>query len=296
MNQSYYTPAIPNPQTATVGEFRPIRTEESAIIQRVSRDIYANPASGMREIIANEIRAGMLAKESGASPRIEVIIMPDRIRIWGMDSLGIERKIFDEVFMCLGRSGNFDGTKPGQFGFGRAAYTTISDHILIETKHRNGDCYSVLGVEGRGYQVDIGTPDIPYGTRVTMAPKKGIRARELVKMVNDIASMTRIPITLTTTNGTSRPHYVERDNYAGIQCDTPDVWFSVTTSGVSSTDPKAFLCGIPISFNYDGKYKRQILKNDHKHTGRAQVSPDAGPGAVRGRHAYRDNTRHRCRD
>ena len=280
MNQPYYTPEMPEMPGASSGTFRPIRMNESAIIQRVSKELYADPSSGVRELFANEIRAANDAKEKyNVNPHIEVTIRSGMIRIWGVESLGIDRKTFDEIYMCLGRSSNFDGTKPGQFGLGRAAYTTLADHILIETKHRNGDCYSVLGVEGRGYQTDIGIPNIPYGTRVTLAPTgqaKDYEAR-IVKTVTRMAARTHIPVTLVTDDETIAIEY-EPILLDDMLCfDTPDVEFAIrTTPFANTTSVDAYLCGIPIDVQYDGKYNRRIqnIKLDIRDERKYLPTPD----------------------
>ena len=258
----FYTPPIPDPAKASEGTFVPNRMENDAIMRRVSRDMYASPTAGIREIVANEITAARAAKKLGANPRIEVTILPDRVCVWGMDSLGMERRIFDDVFTVLGRSGNFDGKTPGQFGFGRAAYMTISDHMLLETRHRNGDKYTVLGVEGRGFQVDIGEPDIPFGTRITMAPRAGVNARALADMVRSIAGRCEIPLTMVTVNGSEEPER-RRLEFSGLylDADLPDVEFSVGPN--YSVNYKSYLCGMPIGFRYRGSYSIGVVVDIH---------------------------------
>ena len=252
----FYTPQILKPAKASEGRFVANRMEDDAVMRRVSRDLYANPAAGLRELLANEITAARAAKKLGADPRIEVTLLDDRIVVWGVDSLGIERRIFDDVYTVLGRSGNFDGTTPGQFGLGRAAYVTLSDHMLLETRHRNGDCYTVLGVEGRGFQVDLGEPDIPYGTRITLNPREDNRMPYYMKtMVERIAGRCEIPIILTTEDGTERFEMRRLDAYGSVIAgDLPDAEYAVSTSGSDTS----YLCGMPITFQYRGKYNVSV--------------------------------------
>ena len=251
----FYTPPVPEPVRASEGRFVANRMEADAVMRRVSRDLYASPTAGLRELLANEITAARAAKRLGADPRIEVTVLPDQIVVWGVDSLGMERGIFDEVFTVLGRSGNFDGTTPGQFGLGRAAYVTISDHMLLETRHRNGDCYTVLGVEGRGFQVDMGEPDIPFGTRVTLVPRDGTTMLAMREMVESIAGRCGIPITLTTENGTERLARLPlmSGGCQHLSVDFPDVEVAIRLEEYYGWD--GYLCGIPIEFNYRGKYR-----------------------------------------
>ena len=275
--QTYYTPYIPSPQTARMGDFQPIKMETDAIVRRVSRDLYANPASGIRELLANEIRACTQAKKEGADPLIEVTITKDMIRIWGRDSLGIARDIFDNIYMTLGRSGNFDGTAPGQFGLGRAAYTTITDHILIETKHRNGDHYTVLGVEGRGYQTGLPAGDMEYGTRVTMAPRPETSDRHysIKNMVRSMGKRSPIPITLTTERDTETILYEEFRTEGAISCKLPDIEFAVIAESARyHTHTNAYLCGIPIEYRYGGKFSLSYLAVDIYDERKYKPTPD----------------------
>ena len=96
--------------------------------------IYNDPKAGFRELYANAVRACIEAKHKyGANPRIEIIIDLAKMEfsIMEYDSLGIDKDIFENVLSVMGRSGNFDGTLPGQFGIGLAAYLSISDIIFI---------------------------------------------------------------------------------------------------------------------------------------------------------------------
>ena len=256
----YYAPSGSAP--ATDGKrFVPNRIDHSSVMARVSRDLYASETAGIRELLANEITAARAARKLGADPRIEVTILPDRICVWGVDSLGMERRIFDDIYTVLGRSGNFDGSTPGQFGFGRAAYVTISDHMLLETRHRNGDKYVALGVEGRGFQVDMGIPDIPYGTRITLVPRDGAPLHGMKCLVERIAGRCEIPITLATPKGTGE---LGRTGLATVwqfmAADLPDAEFA---AGTGNGKPLAFLCGIPIGFTYRGKFDISVAVDIH---------------------------------
>ena len=259
----FYTPPMPDPAKASEGRFIPNRMEDSSIMQRVSRDLYASPTSGLREILANEITAARAAKRLGADPRIEVTIMDDRIAVWGMDSLGIDRRTFDEIYTVLGRSGNFDGKTPGQFGLGRSAYVTISDHMLLETHHRGGDRYTALGVEGRGFQVDLGEPDIPFGTRITMAPRNSIYSYSMRTMVESVAGRCEIPITIVTDSGARllerRPLFDAAIELFTV--DLPDAEIAVGPGG--GTCYSAFLCGMPIACWYKGAHRIDVTVDIH---------------------------------
>ena len=129
------------------GKQRKVGFEETAIRDILTKQIYTDPKAGFRELYANAVRACLTAKEEyGANPRIEIMINPKTLdfEIMEYDSTGITHKIFDEVLTVLGRSSNFDGTKPGQFGIGIAAYHAISDNMFVESRARNGDEISSL--------------------------------------------------------------------------------------------------------------------------------------------------------
>ena len=257
----YYTPVGPDASAAGGKRFVPNRLDRDSVMARVSRDLYASPTAGVREILANEITAARAAKREGADPRIEVTLLEDRIVVWGIESLGMERRIFDDIYMVLGRSGNFDGTTPGQFGLGRAAYVTVSDHILLETHHRNGDKYVALGVEGRGFQVDMGVPDIPFGTRITLVPRDASCMSAIESTVRYVAGRCEIPITLTTEDGTEtlgwRPLTT---SHPFLNTDLPDAEFSV---GLGRSGDRGYLCGMPIGFTYRGRHDISVAVDIH---------------------------------
>ena len=241
------------------------RIETSSLMQRVSRDLYASPTAGVRELLANEITAARAAKRLGADPHIQVTVTGTAVVVWGVDSLGMERSTFDEIYTVLGRSGNFDGTTPGQFGLGRAAYVTIADHMLLETHHRGGDRYTALGVEGHGFQVDMGVPDIPFGTRITMAPRNGSEhVEDMEKMVREMAGRCEIPITLVSEGGTEElremPLGGDEDYYVRFEAEDFECAVHGGTSNYSydthnNAKASGYLCGIPIGFTYRGRHK-----------------------------------------
>ena len=257
----FYTPPMPEPVKANEGRFVPNRMENDAVMRRISRNLYASPTAGVRELLANEITAARAAKRLGADPRIQVTIRRDQIVVWGIDSLGMERRIFDDIYTVLGRSGNFDGTTPGQFGFGRAAYVTLSDTMLLETHHRNGDRYAVRGIDGAGFETGLPEPDIPYGTRVTLEPRDGTNIGSLKLEARLIAGRCEIPMTLTTRDGTETPErWTLGSSHSFLSADLPDAEVSAE---LRSTAHVSFLCGIPISFRYRGRHDISVAVDIH---------------------------------
>jgi hypothetical protein len=168
-----------------------VRLEEDVVVQRISHDLYSNPNSGFREFYANELRACRLAaKRFGARPRIVITLSPsDRIlSIQGMDSLGISQERFLQVYSVLGRSDNFDPHEVGQWGFGRGAYTTLSDTMVLETWSReDGTKYAVLGKSGVGYNILPEPRMESYGTKVTFILRGDIDIHDLVDYIEKCA-------------------------------------------------------------------------------------------------------------
>ena len=104
----------PKLQQASTGGMIKVKLEEDVVIQRVSRDLYANPKSGFREFYNNECRACRTASRIyGAKPSVEITVIPSqrKLVIQGVDSLGMSQDKFLQVYSVLGRSDNFPGTK-----------------------------------------------------------------------------------------------------------------------------------------------------------------------------------------
>ncbi len=127
----------------------PVTLEEDVVIQRISHDLYAKATSGFRELFNNEARACRIAKKKyEANPKIVITVVPSKrsLTIQGFDSTGMNQDRFLQVFTKLGRSDNFDGGEIGQFGFGRAAYTTLSEIMILKTWARDtNEKYAVMG-------------------------------------------------------------------------------------------------------------------------------------------------------
>ena len=171
----YSTPPKIEMKELGIGEKHNMRIDEEMILELVGNKLYTDPMDGLRELYANSINACKTAREKyGANPYVEFIIDVDnmKLEIIEHDSLGITKEVFEEVYTVLGRSGNFDGTKPGQFGVGMAAYYALSDTMLLESYSR--ETKKPLIVLGRGlrYFEDITDTNKRtfdwYGTKITM--------------------------------------------------------------------------------------------------------------------------------
>ena len=180
----------------------PVKLEEEVVRQRISRDLYEKPSSGLRELFANEIRACHTAKDKhGANPRIEITIndnpLSRKLSIQGCDSMGISEKLFLDVARYLGRSDNFSGNEPGQFGFGLASYTCLSDVMILETYSRQtGEQFAVMGKNGIGFEI-LPKPNLEkYGTKITMTLRNNVSFTDLVKKLEKFAMFGGIDVFL----------------------------------------------------------------------------------------------------
>jgi len=178
----------------------PVRLEENAVRFRVAR-LYASSASGFRELYANELRACRIAKEKyGASPRIEITVNEnDRtLTIHGVDSLGITEEKFLSTLSVLGETDNQDGSEIGQFGWGIAAFGTLSDSIMYETYAREtGEKYAFLGIAGEHFsKLPQPTLDL-LGTRVTVFLREDVNLFNLEDNIRNVCAYADIETFMT---------------------------------------------------------------------------------------------------
>ena len=187
-------------QAAMEGGSLPVKLDEPVVRQRISNELYANASSGLRELFANEMRACHTAeKEHGAKPWIDVTINPltRKLSIQGHDSMGISQELFVNVVRYLGRSDNFSGTEPGQFGFGLAAYTCLSDVMILETYSRKtGERFAVMGKGGVGFDILPEPKMESFGTRITITLMKEITINELLVELEKFAMFCGIDVSL----------------------------------------------------------------------------------------------------
>jgi hypothetical protein len=184
-----------------------MRLEQSVIMERLSKDIYKDFKSGFRELFANAVSACILAQQLfQAKPRIEIVINPKtrELTIREFDSIGMSTEVFKEVYTVVGRSGNFDGTRPGQFGFGRLAWVTLSDRMILETHYRTKDGktgkYAVQGQNAISFVV-LPKPNLnTFGTTVKLILYKEISIEGLVKYITNACEMSKIDTYLTLTS------------------------------------------------------------------------------------------------
>ena len=267
----------------------PVKLEEDVIIGRISHDLYSNPQSAVRELYANEIRACHESiSQYNAKPRIEVHANAQtrEFVIHGIDSKGIEQERFLEVLAVLGRSDNFDRSKPGQFGMGFASYTCLSDIIFVETFARNGDKYSVMGKGGMGFQILQKPKLTQYGTKLSMTATQKINITTLLATLKTCAYLSGIPTTVYFTDGTgitseetlqqkTLPEFIQTSDklvydlnrHSKIRAYTFENENISACIGVSTRYSKyryhlrlsdTFLASMSIQYTYDGIFKDRI--------------------------------------
>jgi len=188
-------------QQATENGVIPVKLEDDMVRFRVGH-LYANPASAVRELYANELRACHAARDRyGANPKIQITVnMPERtITIHGINSLGITEENFLNVLSVLGENDNQDGSEVGQFGWGISSYLSLSDSILIETFAREtGEKFAMVGINGDHFsKVSQPTGLRETGTRVTVYVRDSMDIESLIQATRKICAYADIPTYLT---------------------------------------------------------------------------------------------------
>ena len=259
----------------------PVRMENDVIIQRISRDLYTGPLSGIRELYANEARACRTAmREHGASPEIHITINEQtrQLVIHGTDSMGISQERFLEIVSVLGRSDNFDGSESGQFGMGFASYMTLSDVVIVDSYSREtGEKYGIMGKGGIGFQIMERPSNLDsYGTRITMTMRPDAAKEPIAFHVKGCALLSGIPtrIIITDSDGDITDKYVRGSSVRGIargivggvynnrfepghMLYMSDGLMDVAAcnNGSYKSGPKSFIARMPIDYQYNGRYK-----------------------------------------
>ena len=197
-----------------------IGIEEGAVHTILATQIYKNPFAGFRELYANAIRACKEAeKKYGADPWIEIIIDPVKLNFTMIehDSIGITDYTFKNVLTVLGRSSNFDGELPGQFGIGMAAYYALTDIMFIQSRARNGDensyimrnmktCDNIIKknpvtIDGYGTKINLKMQKIKQPkSKADISHSNYIRLDPAIEYLEEIAMFSGIRTELTITD------------------------------------------------------------------------------------------------
>ena len=152
-----------------------IQIDKDAMIEIVSDAMYSNPSDGLRELYANAVRACKEAKEKhGTNPTIMFVLNESQnsLIITEQDSMGMTREVFQKIYKILGKSGNHDGTSPGQFGIGAISYKTLSPTMLLESWSRQtGERMCFLCKDGKTFHdiIKLNAPTLQqYGVKITL--------------------------------------------------------------------------------------------------------------------------------
>nr|WP_276978639.1 hypothetical protein [Ferrimicrobium acidiphilum] len=197
-----------------------MKLESSVVMERLAKDIYKDYKSGFREIYANAVSASMVSTRLfNAKPRIEIEVNPNtrEFILREFDSIGMTPEVFKDVYTVIGRSGNFDGTRPGQFGFGRLAWVTLSDRMVLQTRYRTTDgktgMFAVEGQNGKSFVV-LPKPNIKaFGTSVKLFLYDKIDIYTLIEYIKNACEFSKVDTYLT---------LVSSVRYGGNQGDDSD--------------------------------------------------------------------------
>ena len=184
-----------------------VQLNQEVIIQRISKDLYKNAKSGLRELLMNAFRACRIAKKEYGERNPHIIVKydsPNRsLTIHDINAQGISKERFKKVLLVLGNSDNLNSGETGQFGMGFASYTTLSSTVLLETKYRTEDgkgaSYAMLGRQGLKFKQVKRDPLENYGTKLTLQLHNEITLQEVYEMedmVKTIGKLQNIDCTL----------------------------------------------------------------------------------------------------
>lgn len=213
-------------QQVTENGIIPVKLDDDVVRFRVGH-LYANPASALRELYANELRACHTARDKyGANPKIQITLnqMERTIIIHGIDSLGITEEKFLNVLSVLGENDNQDGSEVGQFGWGFQSHLVVSDSVLLETFAREtGEKFAMLGIGGDHFS-KVSQPALrSTGTRVTLFVKDRLDVAQLGKEFLRICVYSDIPTFLHTRDTGETEESRFEDNAWGYEISNPNL-------------------------------------------------------------------------
>lgn len=114
-------------------------TNHDVVLWRISYELYAGPASGLRELIANAVRAVLQAVEAGITApedaEIYVGINAEKELVISDNGIGMDEETYSEYVLRLGKSSNKDRSMPGKFGMGIASHATLSSTMFIDSMY-----------------------------------------------------------------------------------------------------------------------------------------------------------------
>ena len=123
-----------------------VELNKKVITERISKDLYKNAQSGLRELLMNSFRACRIAMTEHGEKNPHIIVQYDSpqrtLTIHDINAQGISKERFKKVLLVLGNSPQLGET--GQFGMGFASYTTLSSTVVLQTKYRTEDGVQIM--------------------------------------------------------------------------------------------------------------------------------------------------------
>lgn len=292
-----------NFEDITKGGLIHTRLNEAVIIQRIAKDLYKNPSSGMRELYNNAARACRIAQKeyhNNAFVKITIDKANRHLTIEDIDATGLSIKRFKQVLLELGTSDNLDSHEVGQFGMGFASYTTLSSALILESKSRVKDSkgnyqnYRMVAKDGMSFQPVGDSTLTKFGTRLSMTMYEEVAIDDLIKVIKKLVRFSGIKTVLELKNYESDDYYAEADrgdselifasdtiqnvmetlaaDEAGvIRFDTEDFEFVATVSGKKPSSELSYqevlVVGTPVEskLNFPFDYWILNIKNERKY-------------------------------
>ena len=203
LNKRQKNPNIPKEMAELTNEDGDIslKVEKKASLDAYAKKIYSGPKAGLRETINNEARPCREARKKGFDARIYITANSHTrtIVIEGINSMGMTMEMFTKVYTTYGNTGNKDGTESGQFGFGRAAYLTLSEIMVFETYSREtNEKFGFIGKSGAVFDPmpEKSLSIKEYGTKITLTVYPSIKFKELLLNIADIGRFLNVPVYL----------------------------------------------------------------------------------------------------
>lgn len=187
------------------------RVDSGLAIRRMSRDLYSNPTSAVRESLANEMTSAAIAIEGhGAAPRIRIVIdnKSRRFSVHGLDTMGCTWEAFARALAVIGVTTNADPGRAGQMGIGFYANTLLSDTIILDSHAREtGERFTAMCLGGGEWQLGLKSAPMPeYGARVSMTVRARVDMGDLENKARKCARLSPCPVSIENADETYDPH------------------------------------------------------------------------------------------
>ena len=185
-----------------LGKNHKVKVESNIVMPILAESIYKNPLSSIRELYNNEKTSCYKARKLGLkNQRIEININTETrdLTIQGYNSIGISKKVFEDIILNVGVSGNNSQDSIGMFGLGVYSYSLLSENCIITTKsYEDNNIKSYLGKSALNFEDIENQEELKeYGTKFYLNVKDNINFNDLIKTIHDITKFSDIPTYLT---------------------------------------------------------------------------------------------------